>query len=178
MAPFAILMIPIITTLDFKKNYATIAICVVGVLLTMYRPVRNCMKYSIKRPMQHYCESGRIKQQNQAMEILNYVDKGSTIWIANTELLHFYYFTDLVTPNMKQVGYSAGPWEITVESATLQVKSADYVLCTPKGGRFSDDFDYYLKPLRPYVEGFYCDTLADDMLLYDMRRPNEMANKD
>lgn len=177
MAPFAILMIPIMTMLDFKKNYVAIVICFVGLFSTMYKPIRNSLKFSLKKPMQHYCEMGRIYQQKQADEICKYVEEGSSIWIANTELLHFYYFTDMATPNMKQVGYSAGPWEITVESATLQVKSADYVLCTPKGG-WSDDFDYYLKPLRPYVEGFYCDTLADDMLLYDMRRPNEMVNKD
>lgn len=169
MAPFAILMIPTLSILDFKKNHVAFMICFVGVFLTMYKPIRYGLKNSLKKPIQHYCETGRDAQYKQAAELCRHVDEGSTIWIANTGLLNYYYFTNWSTPNMKQVGYSAGPWEITIESATLQVDSADYVLCSQVGG-WEDDFDYYLKPLRPYIESFPCDTILGYLLLYDMRK--------
>ncbi|MCR4847954.1 MAG: hypothetical protein K5920_03765 [Bacteroidales bacterium] len=170
MAPFAILMIPLMLALDYKKKPIAKLICIAGLLITLYQPVENCFRFSVKLPMRHYCETGREGQLKQAMKLREYIDEGSTIWIANSAWMHLYYFSDLPTPNMKQVGFSAGPWELTVESAKLQIESADYVLCTETDG-FIEDNDYYLNPFRQYLEGFHCDTVMNNMLLYNMRRP-------
>ena len=168
MAPFAMLMIPILLSLDYKGHFVAYLICMTGICLTLFKPMKNALNHCVKRPLQNYCETGRKDQQLQAEELLGHIRSGSTIWIGNTALQHLYYFTNLPTPNMKEVGYSAGPWEITMEAATMQVKSSDYVLCCPYNNG-NDEFDYYMKPLLHYLESFHCDTITEYMLLYDMR---------
>ena len=109
-----------------------------------------------------------------AQRIKEEIPPHKTLWIANTGLQQYYYLTNSDTPNMAEVGYSAGPWEITIEKATMQVGSADYILCLYyTDDNFSSDYDYFFtKDLRNFTYKHPFVDLGGNIRLYKMKDIN------
>lgn len=162
--PYAVLALPLIFSARTPNFVRYIALCIFsytivkGVIISFYSPIMNYREYSSFKNRQ-ICNSKIIKRQ---------VRNDETVWIANTDLLMYYYLVDAKTPNMKEVGYSSGPWEVTIDKATMQVENADFVLCHYDELK-NDNQDYYFtNDLRAFVYSKPFIGLSENIRLYKM----------
>lgn len=164
MVPFGALLIPIFVSLRVRQYIMFVfVLCFLG---TIY----SCVNKSIIIPLRHK-EIVNVQKSRQtliAQRIKEELPANKTLWIANTGLQCFYYLTNAATPNMAEIGYSAGPIEITIEKATKQVESADYILCWYD---IDDDFSYdyfFTEDLREFTYQHPFVDLGDNIRLYTM----------
>lgn len=165
LAPFAALLIPIFVSIHPNK-----IVCAILVLCS-FLTIAMCIRLLVLFPLRHTLVNIHTsKQAVRAQRIKKEISPTKTLWIANTGLQHYYYLANAATPNMAEVGYSAGPWEITIERAAMQVESADYILCYYDTAEVNNFYDYYFtEDLREFTYKHPFVDLGDNIRLYAIR---------
>lgn len=164
LVPFAVLLIPVFSSLHSKK---LVIIVFLGILVAICK----CFQVTVLFPVKyhHLANPYTSQQALTAQAIIKERPSHKTLWIANTGLQQYYYLTNSATPNMANVGYSAGPWEITIEKATKQVAATDYILCYYDTTEINMYDYYFTKDLREYTYKHPFVELGDNIRLYKMK---------
>ena len=176
LIPFALLLIPIMLTLDLQKYirgvvWAAIALTVAFGLYTAY----------YNRVWKIYMHGGKQEYENQwkmGEQISNIVQEGETVFILHA---YFVYYTANLYPScMAEIGYGMGPMEMTIEKTAKCVSEADYVLhfthqfqCSqfPESWKGKDLEYYYTDSIQQYVDQFPSDTFGTTVVLHYLNRP-------
>ncbi len=174
MIPFALLLIPIMLSLDVNKYIRGLVWIVIGIttVLGIYSAYHN-------RVWKRYMHDGRkdyLSQWTFGKQVADIVQDGETIFIPHGGLCYIYYTANLYPSCMAEIGYGVGPMELTVESAAKWTANADYVLHFTKdmmnrlyGGQ---DYEYfYTDSIQTYVDQFPSDTLGVDVVLHYLHHP-------
>lgn len=162
--PVIVLIIPILSTVKMPKYivFTSYTCCVLtvlyGLVITIYSPIKL---------FSYYLEQKSYQKKLANVISLNLPEK-KTLWIANTDCLVFYYLVNCKTADMKNFGYSSGPWEVTEDKARSQVNSVDYILCRYDTITTSQQ-DYYLTDdMKAVIYGHPYKMIADNIRLYKM----------
>ena len=175
MIPFALLLIPIILTLDLQKYvqgvmWAAIALTVAFGFYTAY--YNRVWKYYLRGAKQDYENQWKMGEQ-----ISNIVQEGETVFIPH--VLQFAYYTANLYPScMAEIGYGCGPMEMTIAKTAKCVSEADYVLHFTHQFRRSQlpeswkgkDYEY-TDSIQQYVDQFPSDTFGTTVVLHYLNRP-------
>lgn len=165
LVPFAALLIPVFMSIHPNKIVCTILV------LCFLASIGKCVRWSVVNPLKEHAfvNIHTSEQAMRAQRIKKEIHPTRTLWIANTGLQCYYYLTNAATPNMAEVGYSAGPWEITIERATMQVDSADYILCYYDTTEVKPFNYYFTEDLREFTYQHPFVDLGDNIRLYTMK---------
>ena len=174
MIPFALLLIPIMLSMDLNKYLRLAVWGIVGftAALGIYSAYYN-------RVYKVYAGEGKNdyeKQWKLGGQVSDIVQEGETIFIPHAGLAYVYYTANVYPSFMSEIGYGNGPMELTIESAAKCVSETNYVLHFSRemmsklyGGQ---DFEYYYSDsIQQFVDQFPCDTLEADVVLHYMNRP-------
>lgn len=174
MLPFALLLIPVILSLDLNKYVRGIVLVVIGitVALGVYSAYHN-------RVQKIYIANGSKSYENQwkiGKQLSEIVQEGETMFIPHAGVAYAYYTANLYPPNMTEIGYGMGPMELTIESSAKCVSETDYVLHFSREMMYElfggQDFEYYYSDsIQQYVDLFPCDTIEKEVVLHYMNRP-------
>lgn len=175
LIPFGLLFIPIVVNLSVNKYIrgAIWAIIGITVALGIYSAFYN-------RVWKIYLHNGKKQYDEQwvmGKKIADIVQDGETVFIPHGGICYIYYTANLYpSAYMAEIGYGVGPMEVTIETASKWVSNTDYVL------HFTDemmydlyqgqDYEYfYNDSIQQYVNQFYSDTLAKDIVLHHLNKP-------
>lgn len=174
MIPFALLLIPVILSLDLNKYVRGIVWGFIGitVALGVYSAYHNRMQ-------KIYLADGRknyVEQWAMGKQVSDIVQEGETMFIPHAGLAYIYYTANIYPPHMAEIGYGMGPMELTIESTAKCVSETDYVLHFSRemmhelfGGQ---DFEYYYSDsIQQYVDQFPSDTFGTATVLHYLNRP-------
>ena len=163
--PFIVLSFSLISQLGKKEKIVSLFIIAIPCIFTILKGVVINIS-----PLWNYDEFSKQRQEQIliAQEIRSYTDNDKTLWIANTDLQMFYYLTGCKTPNMKEVGFSSGQWEITIDKAKKQISDADYILCRYDLDVTQADY-YFSSSLRKKVYSHKYKELEGNLRLYKMK---------
>lgn len=174
MIPFALLLIPIICTLDLNKYVRWIAYVVIGwtAILGIYSAYHN-------RVWKIYMHNGKQDYENQwkmGKQIADIVQEGETIFIPHGGICYVYYTANLYPSCMAEIGYGVGPMEVDIEHAAKWVANTDYVLHFTRKMMYDlyqgQDFEYfYNDSIQQYVDQFPSDTFGTATVLHYLNRP-------
>lgn len=183
MLPFALLLLPIILSLNLNKYIRISVWGIIGVMvgLGIYSAYHN-------RVQKIYIADGKNNYNSQwafGKQISDIVQDGETMFIPHAGLAHVYYTANLYPSYMAEIGYGMGPMELTIETAAKWVLKTDYVLHFSREMMWNmyrgQDFEYYYSDsIQQYVDQFPCDTLAKDVVLHHMnhsRMNKEFTNE-
>ena len=174
MIPFAILLIPVLLSLDVHEYVRWGLWAVIGVMTildtcsTFRYPVWLVYMHTGKQEYAHQWEMGR--------KVADIVQDGETIFIPHARLSYVYYTGNLYPSCMAEIGYGCGPMELTIEKAAKWVANTDYVLhFTRKDVNdkfYGRDFEYfYNDSIQQYVDQFPSDTLEKNIVIHYLNRP-------
>ena len=174
MIPFALLLIPILLSLDLNKYLRGIVWIFIGIttFLGIYSAYHN-------RVWKRYMHSGRqeyLSQWKFGKQVADIVQEGETIFIPHSGLCYVYYTANLYPSCMAEIGYGVGPMELTIETAKKWTYSTDYVLHFTRKMMFDlyhgKDHEYfYNDSIQQYVDQFPSDTLAPSIVLHYLNKP-------
>lgn len=175
MIPFALLFIPILLKLDVNKYIrgAIWAIIGITVALGIYSAFYN-------RVWKIYLHNGKKQYDEQwviGKKVADIVQEGETVFIPHGGICYIYYTANLYPSScMADIGYGIGPMEVDIETAKKWVANTDYVLHFTREMMYDlyqgQDFEYfYNDSIQQYVDQFYSDTLAKDIVLHHLNKP-------
>ena len=173
MIPFALLLIPIILTLDLNKYvlHGIYLIIAWTVLLGMYSAYHNRFwKVYLHNGNQAYesqCNLGKL--------VSDIVKDGETVFIPHGGICHLYYTANLYPSCMAEIGYGVGPMELNIETAGKWVTETDYVIHFTREMMYElyqgQDFEYfYNDSIQHYVDQFPSDTLSKDVVIHYLNK--------
>lgn len=175
MIPFALLLIPIVSTLDLNKYVRFIAYLVIGwtTVLGIYSAYYN-------RVWKIYLHNGKQSYEDQwklGKIVADIVQDGETVFIPHGGICYLYYTANLYPSCMAEIGYGNGPMELNVETAEKWVANADYVLHFTRELMYElyqgHDFEYYYTDsIQRYVDQFPSDTLDIKIVIHHLTRSN------
>ena len=174
MLPFALLLIPIMLSLDLNK-YVRVAVWgIIGwtTMLGMYSAYHN-------RVWKRYLHEGKRDYENQwkmGAQIASIVQDGETVFIPHGGICYLYYTANLYPSCMAEIGYGVGPMEVDIEHAAKWVANTDYVLHFTRKLMYDlyqgKDFEYfYNDSIQQYVDQFPSDTFGTAVVLHYLNRP-------
>ena len=174
MIPFALLLIPIVCTLNLNKYVRLIAYMVIGwtAVLGIYSAYHN-------RVWKVYLRNGKQEYENQwkfGKQIADIVQDGETVFIPHGGTCYVYYTANLYPSCMAEIGYGVGPMELDIEHAAKWVANTDYVLHFTRKMMYDlyqgKDFEYfYNDSIQQYVDQFPSDTFGTAVVLHYLNRP-------
>jgi hypothetical protein len=174
MIPFALLLIPIILSLDLNKYVRAAVWVIIGwaVALGIYSAYHN-------RVWKLYLHDGKNRYEYQwkmGKRVADIVQDGETIFIPHGGVCYVYYTANLYPSCMAEIGYGVGPMEVDIEHAAKWVANADYILHFTRKLMYSlyqgQDFEYfYNDSIQQYVDQFPSDTLDGETVLHYLNRP-------
>lgn len=174
MIPFALLLIPIILSLDLNKYVRAAVWVIIGwaVALGIYSAYHN-------RVWKLYLHGGKNRYEYQwkmGKRVADIVQDGETIFIPHGGVCYVYYTANLYPSCMAEIGYGVGPMEVDIEHAAKWVANADYILHFTRKLMYSlyqgQDFEYfYNDSIQQYVDQFPSDTLDGETVLHYLNRP-------
>lgn len=174
MIPFALLLIPILLTLDVNRYMrgAIWAIIGIAIVLGIYSAFYN-------RVWKIYLHNGKKQYDEQwvmGKRIADIVQEGETIFIPHGGVCYNYYTGNLYPSDMVEIGYGVGPMEVNIETASRWVSKTDYVLHFTREMMYDlyqgHDYEYfYNDSIQRYVDQYHSDTLAKDIVLHYLNRP-------
>ena len=179
MIPFALLLIPVMLSLDLNKYVRGVVWVVIALtaVLGAYSAYHN-------RVWKRYMHGGKQDYENQwkmGKKVADIVQDGETIFIPHGGLCYLYYTANLYPSCMAEIGYGVGPMEVTVESAAKWTANADYVLHFSREMMYNlwqgRDYEYfYTDSIQQYVDLFPSDTLDKEIVLHYLNRPKLEKN--
>ncbi len=174
MIPFALLLIPIVLTLDLNKYVRAAVLIIIGwtTVLGMYSAYHN-------RVWKRYLHEGKRDYENQwkmGAQIADIVQDGETVFIPHGGICYLYYTANLYPSCMAEIGYGVGPMEVDIEHAAKWVANTDYVLHFTRKLMYDlyqgKDFEYfYNDSIQQYVDQFPSDTFGRTVVLHYLNRP-------
>ena len=181
MIPFALLLIPILLTLDVNKYIRGVTWIIIGITLALgvYSAFNN-------RVWKIYLHNGKKQYDEQwviGKKVADIVKDGETVFIPHGGICYIYYTANLYPSScMAEIGYGIGPMEVDIETAETWVKNTDYVLHFTREMMYDlyqgQDFEYfYNDSIQQYVDQFYSDTLAKDIVLHHLNSPKTEFTK-
>ena len=175
MIPFAVLLLPIAVS----NNLSGLSKIFVG-LLFIFNSCQVFYKIDYVFCWEQYSEDGYVirnhlsEQRQTAQKINDIINDGETLWTPHHTLLCYLYLYRATTPNMKEVAYSSGPWELTKEKAAMQVRDADYILSlkqsAPNYGWFEWFAWYFDKNMRDFVFKKKHIEIDNNTVIYKMKQ--------
>ena len=174
MLPFALLLIPVILSLDLNK-YVRIGVCLIiswTAVLGVYSAYHN-------RVWKRYMHDGKRDYENQwkfGKQIADIVQDGETVFIPHGGICYVYYTANLYPSCMAEIGYGVGPMELDIEHTAKWVANTDYVLHFTRKMMYDlyqgKDFEYfYNDSIQQYVDQFPSDTFGTAIVLHYLNRP-------
>ena len=174
MIPFALLLIPIMLSLDLNKYIRSAVWVIIGwtMVLGIYSAYHN-------RVWKRYLHDGKKDYENQwkmGKTIADIVQDGETVFIPHGGICYLYYTANLYPSCMAEIGYGVGPMEVSVEAASKWVSEADYVLHFTSKMMYDlyqgQDYEYfYTDSIQQYVDQFPSDTFGTAIVLHYLNRP-------
>ena len=174
MIPFALLLVPIILSLDLNKYILWIVWGVIGIMaaLGIYSAYHN-------RVWKVYMHTGKQAYEHQwrmGKKIADIVQDGETIFIPHGGVCYVYYTGNLYPSCMAEIGYGNGPMEVSVKAAAKWVSNTDYVLHFTRKMMYDlyqgHDFEYYYNDsIQQYVDQFPSDTIEKETVIHYLNRP-------
>ena len=174
MIPFALLLIPIILSLELNKYIRYCIYIVIGVTISLglYSAYYN-------RVWKIYLHNGKQNYKNQwemGKRVSQIVRDGETIFIPHCGVCYLYYTANLYPSCMTEMGYGVGPMELDIEHAAKSVANADYVLHLTHEFMYDlfqgKDYEYfYNDSIQQYVNKFPSDTLDRVTVIHYLNRP-------
>ena len=174
MLPFALLLIPIMLSLDLNKYVRAAVWVIIGwtTMLGMYSAYHN-------RVWKRYMHEGKRDYENQwkmGVQIADIVKDGETVFIPHGGICYLYYTANLYPSCMAEIGYGVGPMEVDIEHAAKWVANTDYVLHFTRKLMYDlyqgKDFEYfYNDSIQQYVDQFPSDTFGTAIVLHHLNRP-------
>ena len=175
MIPFALLLIPIILTLNVNKYVRGAIWAVIGmtVALGIYSAFYN-------RVWKIYLHNGKKQYDGQwvmGKKVTDIVQDEETVFIPHGGICYIYYTANLYPSScMAEIGYGVGPMEVNIETAAKWVSNTDYVLHFTDEMMYNlyqgNDWEYfYNDSIQQYVDQFHSDTLAKDIVLHHLNKP-------
>lgn len=174
MLPFALLLIPIMLSLDLNKyvRVAVWAIIAWTTILGIYSAYHN-------RVWKRYLHDGKKDYEHQwvmGKRVADIVQDGETVFIPHGGICYLYYTANLYPSYMTEIGYGVGPMEVDIEHAAKWVANTDYVLHFTRKLMYDlyqgQDFEYfYNDSIQQYVDQFPSDTLEGETVLHYLNRP-------
>lgn len=174
MLPFALLLIPIMLSLDLNKyvRVAVWAIIAWTTILGIYSAYHN-------RVWKRYLHDGKKDYEHQwvmGKRVADIVQDGETVFIPHGGICYLYYTANLYPSCMTEIGYGVGPMEVDIEHAAKWVANTDYVLHFTRKLMYDlyqgQDFEYfYNDSIQQYVDQFPSDTLEGETVLHYLNRP-------
>lgn len=173
MIPFALLLVPIIFTLDMNKYIRYVVYLIVGwtAFLGVYSAFHN-------RVWKRYLHNGKQDYENQwnlGERVSGIVQDGKTVFIPHAGICYLYYTANLYPSCMAEIGYGVGPMEVDIEHAAKWVANTDYVLHFTRKMMYDlyqgQDFEYfYNDSIQQYVDQFPSDTLKGEVVIHYLNR--------
>ena len=174
MLPFALLLIPIMLSLDLNKYVRAAVWVIIGwtTMLGMYSAYHN-------RVWKRYLHEGKRDYENQwkmGAQITDIVKDGETVFIPHGGICYLYYTANLYPSCMAEIGYGVGPMEVDIEHAAKWVANTDYVLHFTRKLMYDlyqgKDFEYfYNDSIQQYVDQFPSDTFGTAVVLHYLNHP-------
>ena len=174
MLPFALLLIPIMLSLNLNKYVRSAVWVIIGwtMVLGIYSAYHN-------RVWKRYLHDGKKDYENQwkmGKQLSDIVQDGETIFIPHGGVCYLYYTANLYPSCMAEIGYGVGPMEVSVEAASKWVSEADYVLHFTRKMMYDlyqgQDYEYfYTDSIQQYVDQFPSDTFGAATVLHYLNRP-------
>ena len=174
MLPFALLLIPIMLSLNLNKYVRSAVWVIIGwtMVLGIYSAYHN-------RVWKRYLHDGKKDYENQwkmGKQLSDIVQDGETIFIPHGGVCYLYYTANLYPSCMAEIGYGVGPMEVSVEAASKWVSEADYVLHFTRKMMYNlyqgQDYEYfYTDSIQQYVDQFPSDTFGTATVLHYLNRP-------
>ena len=174
MLPFALLLIPIMLSLNLNKYVRSAVWVIIGwtMVLGIYSAYHN-------RVWKRYLHDGKKDYENQwkmGKQLSDIVQDGETIFIPHGGVCYLYYTANLYPSCMAEIGYGVGPMEVSVEAASKWVSEADYVLHFTRKMMYDlyqgQDYEYfYTDSIQQYVDQFPSDTFGTATVLHYLNRP-------
>lgn len=174
MLPFALLLIPIMLSLNLNKYVRSAVWVIIGwtMVLGIYSAYHN-------RVWKRYLHDGKKDYENQwkmGKQLSDIVQDGETIFIPHGGVCYLYYTANLYPSCMAEIGYGVGPMEVSVEAASKWVSEADYVLHFTRKMMYDlyqgQDYEYfYTDSIQQYVNQFPSDTFGTATVLHYLNRP-------
>lgn len=174
MLPFALLLIPIMLSLNLNKYVRSAVWVIIGwtMALGIYSAYHN-------RVWKRYLHDGKKDYENQwkmGKQLSDIVQNGETIFIPHGGVCYLYYTANLYPSCMAEIGYGVGPMEVSVEAASKWVSEADYVLHFTRKMMYDlyqgQDYEYfYTDSIQQYVDQFPSDTFGTATVLHYLNRP-------
>lgn len=174
MIPFALLLIPVILSLQLNKYVNCFVFAVISIMTVL-----GCYSAYHNRVWKRYLQTGKQdyeKQWKMGKRVADIVQDGETIYIPHTGLCYVYYTANLYPSCMAEIGYGVGPMELNIETSTKWVENADYVLHFTRKFMYDlfhgQDFEYfYTDSIQQYVDQFPSDTLGPEVVIHYLNRP-------
>ena len=174
MLPFALLLTPIMLSLNLNKYVRSAVWVIIGwtMVLGIYSAYHN-------RVWKRYLHDGKKDYENQwkmGKQLSDIVQDGETIFIPHGGVCYLYYTANLYPSCMAEIGYGVGPMEVSVEAASKWVSEADYVLHFTRKMMYDlyqgQDYEYfYTDSIQQYVDQFPSDTFGTATVLHYLNRP-------
>ena len=174
MIPFALLLIPIVCTLDLNKYVRHAAYAVIGwtAFLGIYSAYHN-------RVWKIYLHNGKQAYEHQwkmGKRVMEIVQDDETVFIPHGGICYLYYTANLYPSCMAEIGYGVGPMEVDIEHAAKWIANTDYVLHFTRKMMYDlyqgQDFEYfYNDSIQQYVDQFPSDTLEKETVIHYLNRP-------
>ena len=174
MLPFALLLIPIMLSLNLNKYVRSAVWVIIGwtMALGIYSAYHN-------RVWKRYLHDGKKDYENQwkmGKTIADIVQDGETVFIPHGGICYVYYTGNLYPSCMAEIGYGVGPMEVDIEHAAKWVANTDYVLHFTRKMMYDlyhgKDFEYfYNDSIQQYVDQFPSDTFGTATVLHYLNRP-------
>ena len=175
MIPLALLLIPILLTLNLNKYMRGAIWIAIGitVILGIYSSYYNRMwKIYLQNGKNSYTEQWMIGKY-----VADIIPDGKTVFIPHEGICFIYYTANLYPSScMAEIGYGIGSMEVDIETAEKWVKNTDYVLHYTREMMYDlykgQDFEYfYNDSIQQYVDQFYSDTITENIVLHHLNRP-------
>lgn len=174
MVPFTLLLIPTLISCNSKRIMQLFVLILS--IFCLCRTLEKVYYRDLFIPLKKdgFTLVNRLLLQREKANIMRQIiPEGKTLWIPHITILPYSYLSNIPTPNMREVGFSSGPWEMTIERAKLQVRDADYILClkktAPNYGWFEYFCYYFTQDMREYVYSRPSKDIDENMVLFKMK---------
>ena len=153
LVPFACILTACILT-SGRRMLKWGKIIIISMLILTF--IVNVYSTYYNRVWKVYLRSdGRKGEIEFAQSIASHIAPDSKVWIVDSNRENIYWIANFFPPNMREVGYSSGPLEITLRRAQLQVDSSDYVLHCVESDYC---FPAFTDSMKTYLSQFETDT--------------------
>jgi len=161
--PFIAIIVGILLSLDLKHCWHKCLLYIplsITVLYSVYADYNN-------RIRKIYLHPEKKSKDMVIADKISTIVQDSSLWIVHGGLFPVYYYSSLLPPNMKTIGYSFGPLGLNESKGFEQAEKADYVLSFVADYPFES---FYTDSLRDFVWQHEVIYITDEVVLHDMRK--------